>query len=137
MRFLRIIVALLTIAAHTGNSAFLRPPPALLRASRMYGPTTGMLPANPPMVEKKSPNKTIIPYSSTQNPTKGHRSNMSEMPPTKAAVPFHFCRRAKKTAVFWRPIMSVKPTRKRIWCSHRVRSELVMVIICFLYVAHS
>ena len=101
-------------ASHTGSSAFLRPPPALSNACCMYGPTTGMLLAKPPIVAKKSPKSTNIPYSSTKKPTSGHRSNMSIMPTANAAVPFNFCRRAKKIAVFCRPIMRVRPTRNSI-----------------------
>lgn len=37
------------------------------------------------------------------------------MPEANAAVPFSFWRRAKKRAVFWMPMMRVKPQRKRIW----------------------
>lgn len=99
---------------HTGSSAFLGPPPMLSNARCIYGPTTGILPANPPIVEKKSPNSTKIPYSSTRKPTSGHRNKMSSIPATNAAVPLSFCRRAKKTAVFCRPIMRVRPRRKRI-----------------------
>ena len=102
---------------HTGSSAFLGPPPSLSSACCMYGPTTGRLPAKPPIVEKKSPNSTIIPYSSTIKPISGHRDNISTMPPANAAVPFHFCRRAKKTAVFCRPMTRVRPTRNSIWRS--------------------
>ena len=39
------------------------------------------------------------------------------MPETNAAVPFSFCRLAKKIAVFWRPMMSVSPRMNRIWGS--------------------
>jgi hypothetical protein len=35
-------------------------------------------------------------------------------PAKKAAVPFSFCRRAKKRAVFWGPMIIVRPIRKRI-----------------------
>lgn len=99
---------------HTGKSAFLRPPPALSRTCCMYGPITGMLAVNPPIVEKKSPNNTKIPYSSIRKPTTGHRSNINMIPAANAAVPFSFCRRAKKTVVFCSPIMRVRPKRKRI-----------------------
>ena len=78
------------LQVHTGNSAFLHPPPALSSACCMYGPTTGMFPANPPIVEKKSPKSTNIPYNSTKNPTKGHRRSMSMIPAANAAVPFSF-----------------------------------------------
>ena len=85
---------------HTGNSAFLLPPPILSSACCIYGPTTGTFPANPPIVEKKSPKRIKIPYSSIRKPTRGHRSNISTIPTTNAAVPFNFCRRAKNSAVF-------------------------------------
>lgn len=78
------------LRVHTGNSAFLRPPPALSSACCMYGPTTGMFPANPPTVEKKSPKSTNIPYNSIRKPTKGHRSRMSIIPAANAVVPFNF-----------------------------------------------
>ena len=76
---------------------------------------TGMLPAKEPIVAKKSPNNTKMPYSSTRNPVNGHRRRMRSTPPKKAAVPFHFCRLAKKTNVFCSPIIRVRPMRKRIW----------------------
>lgn len=69
---------------------------------------------NPAIVAKKSPNSTNMPYNSIKKPKKGQRSRMSRMPAAKAAVPFHFWRRAKKAAVFWTPIMRVRPIRKRI-----------------------
>lgn len=37
------------------------------------------------------------------------------MPAAKAAVPFSFWRREKKAMVFWRPMMRVRPIRKRIF----------------------
>ena len=43
------------------------------------------------------------------------RNVLKKMPAAKAAVPFHFWRRAKKRAVFWKPIMRVRPIRNRIW----------------------
>lgn len=79
---------------------------------------TGIFPAKLPIVAKKSPNKTKMPYSSIKKPTNGHRSKISRIPATKAAVPFHFCRRAKNTAVFCRPMMRVRPTINRI-CRRR------------------
>ena len=103
---------------HTGSSAFLRPPPALSSACCMYGPTNGMFPANPLIVEKKSPKSTNMPYNSIRKPVMGHRRIMSMMPVAKPAVPFNFWRLAKKTAVFWRPIIRVRPRRKRI-CSQK------------------
>jgi hypothetical protein len=54
------------------------------------------------------------PYSSTKNPISGHRMRMRRMPATKAAVPLSFWRREKKAKVFSRPIISVRPIRKRI-----------------------
>ena len=42
------------------------------------------------------------------------RIKIRKRPPKKAAVPFSFCRRAKKRAVFWGPIIIVRPIRKRI-----------------------
>jgi hypothetical protein len=85
----------------------------------MYGPTTGMFPTNPAIVAKKSPNNTKIPYNSIMKPKKAQRRRMRVMPSVKAAVPFHFCRRAKKVSVLAAPIMRVKPMRKRI-CYRRV-----------------
>lgn len=81
---------LLRLQVHTGNSAFLRPPPALSNACFMYGPTIGMFPANPLIVEKKSPKSTNIPYNSIRKPTRGHRRSMSIIPAANAAVPFNF-----------------------------------------------
>jgi hypothetical protein len=43
------------------------------------------------------------------------RKRMRSRPAKKAAVPLSFWRRAKKSAVFWGPIMRVRPRRKRIW----------------------
>lgn len=56
-----------------------------------------------------------MPYSSTQNPIRGHRIRMSARPPKKAAVPFAFCLRAKKRRVLEGPMMMVRPIRKRIY----------------------
>jgi len=39
---------------------------------------------------------------------------ISDMPATKASVPFHFCLRAKKATVFVVPMISVRPIRKSI-----------------------
>jgi hypothetical protein len=55
-----------------------------------------------------------MPYSSIRKPKKAQRIRMSVMPTAKAAVPFHFWRRAKKARVFCVPMMSVRPIRKRI-----------------------
>ena len=101
---------------YTGNSAFLRPPAALSSTCCMYGPTTGIATANPAIVEKKSPKSINIPYSSTRKPTTGQRRSISTIPDANAVVPFSFWRRAKKTAVLYRPIVSVRPKRNRI-CS--------------------
>lgn len=103
------------LQVHTGNSAFLRPPPALSSACCMYGPTTGMFPTNPLIVEKKSPKSTNIPYNSIRKPTRGQRRSMSKIPAANAAVPFNFWRRAKNTAVFCRPIIRVRPRRNSIY----------------------
>jgi hypothetical protein len=70
------------------------------------------------MVPKKSPNRTMMPYSSTRKPISGQRSRISASPPKKAAVPLIFWRRAKKRAVFCGPMMMVRPMRKRI-CRRR------------------
>lgn len=86
--------------------------------SPIYGPTTGALLAKAAMVPKKSPNSTMMPYSSTQKPISGHRSRMRASPAKNAAVPFAFCFLAKKSSVFWGPIIMVSPIRKRI-CSSR------------------
>jgi len=56
-----------------------------------------------------------IPYNSTKKPMKAQRIRMRKSPAKKAAVPFSFCRRAKKDKVFWGPIIMVRPIRKRIW----------------------
>ena len=74
----------------------------------------GMPPAKPAMVAKKSPNSTSIPYSSIRNPKNAQRISMRVMPSAKAAVPFHFCLRAKKARVFCVPMMRVRPIRKSI-----------------------
>jgi hypothetical protein len=87
----------------------------------MYGPITGTFPTNPAIVPKKSPKSTKMPYSSTKKPMRGQRRRISRMPATKAAVPFSFCRRAKKRAVFWRPMIRVRPAKKRICGIERVR----------------
>lgn len=106
----------LCLSSYTGKSAFLLPPLDILsKAVAMYGPTTGTFPMNPAIVAKKSPNSTKIPYSSTTKPISGHLSKIRATPAANAAVPFHFCRRAKKSAVFWRPIMRVRPRRNKIW----------------------
>lgn len=89
--------------------------------SPIYGPTMGALLAKAAIVPKKSPNSTMMPYSSTQNPMRGHRSKMRVSPPKKAAVPFAFCFLAKKSSVFCGPIIMVSPMRKRICSPAHVR----------------
>lgn len=74
-----------------------------------------MLPINPAIVAKKSPNRTKMPYSSIKKPMKVQRMKIRIMPTAKASVPCHFCRRAKKSAVLAGPIIRVRPIRKRIW----------------------
>lgn len=101
-------------ASHTGRSVLRRPSPARSTATPMYGPTTGALRAKAAMVPKKSPNRTMMPYSSTQKPMRGHRNKISSRPPKKAAVPLAFCLRAKKRRVLAGPMMMVRPMRKRI-----------------------
>jgi hypothetical protein len=54
---------------------------------------------------------------------------MRAMPAAKAAVPFHFWRRAKKAEVFCTPIIRVRPIRKRIWGRPRVRKGLYVVVV--------
>lgn len=71
------------------------------------------------MVPRKSPKRITMPYASTRNPMKVHRMRMRSRPAKKAAVPFAFCRRAKKSKVFCGPIMMVRPMRKRIWARWR------------------
>lgn len=66
------------------------------------------------MVTRKSPNRINRPYSSIKNPVNGHRRRISKMPNANATVPFSFCRRLKNATVFWIPIISVRPIRKRI-----------------------
>jgi len=89
----------------------------------IYGPTKGALLAKAAIVPKKSPNSTMMPYSSMQKPIRGHRSSMRASPAKKAAVPFAFCFLAKKSSVFCGPIIMVSPMRKRIcspaWCEVR------------------
>lgn len=108
---------------YTGKSAFLLPAPSFSNPTAIHGPTTGILPTNPAIVAKKSPNSTNIPYSSIRKPKKGQRRRISRMPAAKASVPFHFWRRAKKALVFCTPIMSVRPMRKRICLSASVRER--------------
>jgi hypothetical protein len=102
------------VGLYTGNSVFRRPNPDRSTASPIYGPITGIFLAKLAMVPRKSPNKTMIPYSSTRKPINGHRIRISVRPPKKAAVPLALFFRAKKRSVFWGPIMMVNPIRKRI-----------------------
>lgn len=99
---------------HTGRFCSLRVPLMTSSARAMYGPMTGTLPTNPAMVAMKSPNRTRMPYSSMMKPKNAQRIRISVMPKAKAAVPFHFCLRAKKATVLVVPIMRVRPIRKRI-----------------------
>ncbi len=95
-----------------------------------------MLPAKPPIVAKKSPKRISIPYSSMRNPISGQRNNISTMPVTNAAVPFHFCRRAKKTAVFCGPMMRVRPRRKSTWRPRMVRRAQHLTRKVYPYISH-
>lgn len=83
----------------TGSSTFLFAPLNRRSATAIQGPTTGMFEAKPAMVDRKSPNSTKRPYSSTTNPMNVQRSRISSMPAAKAAVPFSFWRRAKNRMV--------------------------------------
>lgn len=99
---------------YTGSCA---PPPSpiLSTATPIHGPTIGTFLANPAIVPRKSPNRMKMPYSSTRNPTRAQRIKIRVRPAKKAAVPLSFWRRAKKSAVFWGPIIIVRPRRKRIY----------------------
>lgn len=81
----------------------------------MYGPTMGTFPAKLAIVAKKSPNRMNMPYSSIRKPVRGQRRRIRAMPKAKAAVPLSFVLREKKRRVFWRPIIRVRPIRKRIY----------------------
>lgn len=102
------------------------PAPSTPNAFAMYGPTTGMLPAKPAICAKKSPNSTKMPYSSMIKPKNAQRIRIRRIPRAKAAVPFHFWRRAKKARVFVVPIMRVRPIKKRIYSGsgHVVAGEM-------------
>lgn len=115
------------------HTALPRPPPALSSARCMYGPIKGTFPANPPIVEKKSPKSTNIPYISIRKPINGHRTSMSMIPAANAIVPFIFWGRAKKIAVLYRPIIRVRPRRKRI-CSRMI--SFTWFGKCPSYIAH-
>lgn len=93
----------------------------------------GMLPANEPMVAKKSPKRTNMPYSSTRKPVNGQRRKINMMPAEKAAVPLTFSFLAKKTNVFRAPIIRVRPITNRIW-----QSQLPFLFdLSVPYIAHS
>jgi hypothetical protein len=64
-------------------------------------------------------------------PKKGQRRRISSMPTTKATVPFHFWRRAKKRAVFWKPIIRVRPIMKRIWVWLGISEEGEVEVVRF------
>ena len=67
------------------------------------------------MVIKKSPKRINSPYSSIRKPVSVQRKRIRKMPQRKAAVPWSFWRRVKKAIVFWRPIIRLRPMRKRIY----------------------
>jgi hypothetical protein len=114
-RLAKISQAYHFFSSQTGNSLPLTDTPALSTNTPIQGPITGIFLANPAIVPRKSPNNINIPYSSTKKPTSAQRMRIRNRPPKKAAVPFSFCRRAKKSAVFWGPIIIVRPIRKRIF----------------------
>lgn len=66
------------------------------------------------MVTRKSPKRIKRPYNSIKKPVKGHLNKIKIIPAVNAAVPFNFCGREKNAIVFWRPIIRVRPIRKRI-----------------------
>jgi len=92
----------------------LLPTPILSNPFTIYGPTTGIFPKKPAMVARKSPKSIKIPYNSTRKPRKVQRQRIMRRPTKKAAVPFSFCLRAKKSSVLEGPIIMVRPRRKRI-----------------------
>ena len=100
---------------YTGNSEFRLPPANTSNARWTYGPITGIFPANWPMVIRKSPKRINRPYSSIRKPVSVQRKRIRKMPQRKAAVPWSFWRRVKKAIVFWRPIIRLRPMRKRIY----------------------
>jgi len=63
---------------------------------RKTGPINGNCRENPKTTGKKSPNKLIIPNTSTQIPTIGHFKNIKTTPPRKHIVPRNLCFLAKK-----------------------------------------
>lgn len=120
----------LTTLFYTGSSAFLLPPkPIRSIAMPIYGPTTGTFLANAAIVPRKSPKRTMIPYSSTRKPINGQRSKIRASPPKKAAVPFIFCLRAKNRRVLAGPMITVRPMRKRICHCGRWISMLIRGLI--------
>lgn len=88
-----------------------------------------MLPANDPMVAKKSPKRTKMPYNSTIKPVRGHLTKMRIMPAENAAVPLIFSFRAKNTNVFWRPMMRVRPITNRIYPVLAAYSKIVSIFL--------
>lgn len=56
-----LVAKSLFVYTHTGSSALLLPPASTSSARWIYGPTTGMLPANWPIVTRKSPNRMNKP----------------------------------------------------------------------------
>lgn len=46
------------------------------------------------------------------------------MPAQKATVPLSFCGREKKRRAFWKPMMRVRPIRKRIYRDRSVGCEI-------------
>lgn len=74
-----------------------------------------MFPAKEPIVAKKSPKRTNMPYSSTRNPIRGQRNKIRRIPAEKAAVPLIFSLLAKKTKVFCNPMINVRPMTNKIW----------------------
>lgn len=60
-------------------------------------------------------------------PMKAHRIRISDIPATKATVPFHFCLRAKKATVLVVPMMSVRPIRNNI-CQRGIREGSMVEI---------
>lgn len=122
---------------YTGNSALLRPPAKISSPRWIYGPITGTLPANCPMVIRKSPKRMNSPYVSIRKPVNGQRIRMRMIPAAKAAVPFSFWGREKNTSVFWKPIIRVRPIRKRICMDLWVGYQGGGAVGGLAYVSHS
>ena len=110
-----IVTSMLSMPSQTGRSAFRLAPLIASSALAIYGPITGTLLTKPAIVIRKSPNRTSMPYSSIMKPMKAHRIRISDIPATKATVPFHFCLRAKNATVLVVPMMSVRPIRNNIY----------------------